>query len=77
MERELESLAAQMGELDPAGPDYAIVCDRFVAAAEAMREDGYFWSDDALTDRAIKRRVAREMARAWLSRRPSGRATRP
>ncbi len=29
MERELESLAAQMGELDPAGQDYAIVCDRF------------------------------------------------
>jgi ATP-binding cassette subfamily F protein 3 len=29
MERELESLAAQMGELDPSGPDYAIVCDRF------------------------------------------------
>jgi ATP-binding cassette, subfamily F, member 3 len=29
MERELELLAAQMGELDPAGEEYSIVCDRF------------------------------------------------
>ena len=62
---------------DTSDKTFGIVCDRFVAAAEAMRTDGYFWTDDTLTDKAIKRRVAREMARAWLSRRPSGRATRP
>ncbi len=62
---------------DMSDETFATICDRFVAAAEAMRKDGYFWADDTLTDKAIKRRVAREMARAWLSRRPSGRATPP
>jgi glutamate-1-semialdehyde 2,1-aminomutase len=41
--------------------DFAAVADRFLAAAEAMRRDGW-WEPGALaTDRAIKRRILREM----------------
>ncbi len=35
--------------------------DRFVAAAKAMRDDGWWWSDPALTNKAIKRRILKEM----------------
>jgi glutamate-1-semialdehyde 2,1-aminomutase len=41
--------------------DFAAVADRFVAAAWAMRRDGWWWSDAALTDKAIRRRILREM----------------
>ena len=44
--------------------DFGAVCDRFVAAAEAMRRDGWWWSGDALTNQSIKRRVMREMLQA-------------
>ncbi len=37
------------------------VVERFTAAARAMREDGWWWSDAALTDRAIRRGILREM----------------
>ena len=37
--------------------DFAAVADRFVAAAKAMREDGWWWHDPALTNKAIKRMV--------------------
>ena len=41
--------------------EFEAVADRFVAAAEAMRDDGW-WEPGALaTDRAIKRRILREM----------------
>ena len=32
-------------------------------AARQMREDGWWWADTALTDRAIKRRILGEMLR--------------
>ncbi len=44
--------------------DFDAVADRFVAAARAMRDDGFWWSDATLTNKAIRRRVLREMAAA-------------
>ncbi|HVZ73908.1 MAG TPA: aminotransferase class III-fold pyridoxal phosphate-dependent enzyme [Polyangia bacterium] len=44
--------------------DFAAVSDRIVAAAKAMRADGFWWSAPALTNKAIKRRVLREMLKA-------------
>ena len=41
--------------------DFAAVCDRFVAAARAMERDGWWWADPALSNRAIKRGILREM----------------
>ena len=48
--------------------DFEAVCNRFVAAARAMQADGWWWQDDALTDKAIKRGILREMlAQRWNS----------
>ena len=41
--------------------DFEAVADRFVAAARNMQRDGFWWSSPALTNKAIKRRVLREM----------------
>jgi glutamate-1-semialdehyde 2,1-aminomutase len=41
--------------------DFVEVADRFVAAARAMQRDGFWWSNAALTNKSIKRRVLREM----------------
>ena len=41
--------------------DFEAVADRFVAACHAMRRDGWWWTDPALTARSIRRRVLREM----------------
>jgi glutamate-1-semialdehyde 2,1-aminomutase len=46
--------------LDFGEPDFAEVLDRFVAAATAMRDDGYWWAGVA-SNKAIRRRVLREM----------------
>jgi glutamate-1-semialdehyde 2,1-aminomutase len=40
------------------------VVERFVAAAQAMERDGFWYADPALTNKAIKRRVLREMLTA-------------
>jgi glutamate-1-semialdehyde 2,1-aminomutase len=47
--------------LDYRDADFQAVAARFVAAARAMRDDGFWWSDPALTNKAIKRRILREM----------------
>jgi hypothetical protein len=54
------------------------VAERFLAAAEAMRRDGW-WETGALgTDRAIKRRILREMlAHAIAPRLPGRRSLVP
>jgi len=41
--------------------DFDAVADKFLAAARAMQADGFWWSDPAVTDKAIKRKVLREM----------------
>ena len=41
--------------------DFAAVLSRFVAAAQAMQADGWWWHDTTLTDRSIKRGLLREM----------------
>ena len=41
--------------------EFAAVADRFVAAAEAMRQGGWWWSDPRATNKTIKRRLLREM----------------
>jgi glutamate-1-semialdehyde 2,1-aminomutase len=45
--------------------DFATVADRIVAAAEAMRRDRWWWQNPALTNKAIRRRVLRELLQAW------------
>jgi glutamate-1-semialdehyde 2,1-aminomutase len=47
--------------LDYSDADFQAVAERFVAAARRMRDDGFWWSDAALTNKAIKRRILREM----------------
>jgi glutamate-1-semialdehyde 2,1-aminomutase len=51
--------------LDYRDADFAAVAERIVAAAEAMRRDGWWWPGTTLTNRAIRRRVLRELLQAW------------
>jgi len=46
--------------------DFAAVADRFVAAAEAMQRDGWWWRNPALTNKTIKRIILKEMIRQRL-----------
>lgn len=43
--------------------DFDAVCERFVAAAQAMADDGWWWHDERLTNKAIRRGLLREMLR--------------
>ena len=45
--------------------DFAAITDRLVAAARAMRDDGFWWAPDGLTNKAIRRGILREM---WKQR---------
>jgi glutamate-1-semialdehyde 2,1-aminomutase len=48
--------------------DFAAVTDRMLSAAAAMLRDGWWWEGDALTNKAIKRRVLRELLQAcWVT----------
>jgi glutamate-1-semialdehyde 2,1-aminomutase len=48
--------------------NFTAVADRIVSAAEEMQRDGWWWSDSRLTNKAIKRRVLKEMLQArWAS----------
>ncbi len=41
--------------------DFAAVADRFIAAAKAMREDGWWWHNPTQSNKTIKRAVLKEM----------------
>jgi glutamate-1-semialdehyde 2,1-aminomutase len=41
--------------------DFDAVVERFVAAARAMRQDGWWWADPAATNKSIRRSLLREM----------------
>ncbi len=41
--------------------DFEAVCNQFVAAAQAMEKDGWWWSDAKLTNKSIKRSILREL----------------
>ncbi len=44
--------------------DFGAVADRFVAAARAMQQNGFWWTSPALTNKSIQRRILREMLAA-------------
>ena len=41
--------------------DFEAVADRFIAAAKQMQADGWWWSKPGVTNKAIKRRILKEM----------------
>jgi glutamate-1-semialdehyde 2,1-aminomutase len=41
--------------------DFAAVADRFVAAARAMQQDGWWWRDPVATNKSIRRRILKEL----------------
>ena len=47
--------------------DFQAVAERFVAAARAMQQDGWWWHDPAATNASIKRRILKEMIAHRLS----------
>jgi glutamate-1-semialdehyde 2,1-aminomutase len=57
--------------------DFDEITNRFVAAAQAMQEDGWWWKDAALTNKAINRRIMKELFSASLGLFPSGQTTGP
>jgi glutamate-1-semialdehyde 2,1-aminomutase len=48
--------------------DFAEVSRRFVAAAEKMKQDGWWWHDASLTNRTIRRQILKEMIASRFSR---------
>jgi glutamate-1-semialdehyde 2,1-aminomutase len=54
--------------LDYTDADFEAVSDRFVAAARAMREDGWWWADGSRTEKDVRRGLLREMLAARFSR---------
>jgi glutamate-1-semialdehyde 2,1-aminomutase len=47
--------------LDYTDADFEAVAERFIEAARAMQRDGWWWSNPALTNKAIRRMVVKEM----------------
>src|SRR5262249_28240795 len=57
--------------------DFDEIANRFIAAAQAMQEDSWWWKDASLTNKAINRRVLKELFSASLGFFPSGPTTGP
>jgi len=49
--------------------DFAEVEKRFVAAAEKMKRDGWWWHDASLTNKGIRRKILKEMLASRFGRR--------
>jgi glutamate-1-semialdehyde 2,1-aminomutase len=43
--------------------DFAEVADRFIAAADKMKRDGWWWRDASVTNKNIRRKILKEMVR--------------
>jgi glutamate-1-semialdehyde 2,1-aminomutase len=56
--------------------EFDAVAERILAATHAMRSDGWWVTDPALTDRSIRRRLLREMIHAKFFR-PAGSINSP
>jgi glutamate-1-semialdehyde 2,1-aminomutase len=54
--------------LNYTGAEFEAVTNKFVAAARAMREDGWWWSDPLVTNKSIRRQILREMLAHRLKR---------
>ena len=52
--------------LDYSDADFELVVQRCAEAAREMAADGWWWEGSALTNRAIKRGILREMLRQWF-----------
>jgi glutamate-1-semialdehyde 2,1-aminomutase len=57
--------------------DFAAVADRFVAAAKAMEQDGWWWAGPSATNKSIRRSILREMLVHRFSLFGRGAAPRP
>jgi glutamate-1-semialdehyde 2,1-aminomutase len=62
--------------LDYSEADFQAVADRFVAAARAMEQDGWWWHPPAVTNASIKRRILKEMIANRLSKKADHAAPR-
>lgn len=49
--------------------DFEAVVQRFVSAAQAMKRDGWWWRNPALTNKSIKRKLFGELVRESIGRR--------
>ena len=61
--------------LDYTDADFQTVADRFVSAARAMEQDGWWWHPPGATNTSIKRRLLKEMIAHRFS--PNGDRTKP
>ncbi len=58
--------------------DFAEVADRILSATREMQRDGWWWTGPQLTNKAIRRRIFREMVQArWASTSPMGSISSP
>jgi glutamate-1-semialdehyde 2,1-aminomutase len=63
--------------IDYSDADFEAVAARVLAAAARMSAEGWWWSSEELTNKAIRRRVLKEMFRARRAERGAGRSAPP